>query len=166
MENTFKRLFSLAMAFVMVFCFTISAFAADVDDTPANLHAVSTDVDEIPTETHDFTTAAATTRASLGDQIAFASGTIYNGFGSVVLHLYSGNFWTDLQAQLAHITVDSLVSVTCTTPDGDLISLGSISGNGTRTDAYELFYAPAGDYTFTFISSSTKEFTVAVYAYD
>ncbi len=152
MDKLKKRFIAILMAMAMTLCFTISAFAAEPVDVISPASTISTE--------------EASTRASVGKQIAFGATTINNGSGSLTVHLSSGNFFADIVAQIAFTPVNSVVTVTCTTPDNDVIYLGNMVGTGARSNSYELLYAPKGDYTFFFSSAITEPYEVAVYFYD
>ena len=151
MSNIKKRLFALLMTVVMALSLSATAFAAEPVDI-----------------TQDPTTAAseeATTR-SAGKQLASNATTIYNGSGVLYVYLPSGNFWADLVAQIGYSSQTGIVNVTVTTPDGDVIDLGNISGSGSSTFPYQIFYAPAGTYAFYFSSPNTAPMDVVAFIYD
>ena len=146
-----KRLVALLMTLVMALGLSVSAFAAEpVDVTQEPTVVASEEV---------------TTRAT-GAVIAGGSTTIYGGSGKLSVYLSSGNFWADLVGQIDSISEDCIVSVSVMTPDGDYIPLGNISGNGSRTSSYEIFYAPSGTYTFSFFSVCSTPYDVAAFIYD
>lgn len=156
-----KKFLALFMTFIMVFCFSVSAVAAEPEKVNDELSLVSEE-----TVVSETVSEQAEPRASLGDVIAGGSTTIYNGSGSLNVYLSSGNFFADIVAQINNISDNRIVSISVITPDNDVISLGNISGNGSRTSSYELLYAPAGTYTFSFYSSVSAPFTVAAFIYD
>ena len=83
------------------------------------------------------------------------------------VYLTSGNFWADLVAGIGYTSEsNSPVIVTVTTPDGDVVDLGAITGSGSTTNSYELFYAPAGTYVFYFTSAISTPYEVVGYIYD
>lgn len=147
-----KRLFALLMTMVMALSLSVSAFAAE----PVN-------ITQEPTAT---ASEEASTRASLGDVIAFGATTITGGSGALEVYLPSGNFWADIVAGIGYTSEDSAVKITVTTPDGDVINMGSIYGSGSSTYSYELFYAPAGTYIFYFSSANSSPMEVVAYIYD
>lgn len=152
MYNVKKRLVALIMTLVMAVGFSASAFAAEPTTvTPVEPASVSNEV---------------STRASLGDVIAAGSATINGGSGTMSVYLSSGNFWADIVAQVDYCSVSSGVNVTVRTPDGDVLDLGTIVGSGSRTYSYELFYAPAGTYTFYFSSAIPSSYGVSGFIYD
>lgn len=151
MSNIKKRLLALLMTVVMALSLSVSAFAAEPVDI-----------------TQEPTTAAseeATTR-STGDIIAFGATTIYGGSGALYVTLGSGNFWADFVAQIGYASETGLVNVTVTTPDGDVYVLGTLSGSGSTTVPYEVFYATPGTYAFYFSSANSSPMEVAGYIYD
>lgn len=151
MYNVKKRLVALIMTLVMAVGFSASAFAAEPTTvTPVEPASVSNEVSTM----------------ALGDQLAFGATTITGGSGVLYVNLPSGNFWADLVAGIGYSSQNSPVAVTVTTPDGNIIDLGTISGSGSSTYSYELFYAPAGTYAFYFTSAITSSFEVVAYIYD
>ena len=151
MHNVKKRLVALIMTLVMAVGFSASAFAAE----PATVTPVA------PTSVSDEVSTM-----SEGDVLASGSGSISGGSGSLSINLSSGNFWADLVAQIDYSDVYSNVTVTCRTPDGDILPLGTIAGSNSRTNSYELFYASSGTYTFYFTSAIPTTFYVSAYIYD
>lgn len=147
-----KRLFALLMTMVMALSLSVSAFAAEPVDVTQEPTTVASE--------------EASTRQSLGPVIAMSATTITGGYGSMDVYLSGGNFWADLVAQIDIIDGDYLVSVSVVTPDGDYIDLGNIWGRGSRTNPYELTYAKAGKYTFTFYSACPTPYDVAAFIYD
>lgn len=147
-----KRLFALLMTMVMALSLSVSAFAAE-----------PVDITQEPTAT---ASEEPSTRASLGDVIAFGTATTYNGSGVMYVTLPSGNFWADIVAGIGYTPQTGIVTVTVTTPDGNVLELGHLSGSGSRTTAYEMFYAPAGTYAFYFSSSNSSPMEVVGYIYD
>lgn len=156
-----KRFLALLMTLALAIGFTTSAFAAEPAKSKAvTSTSVSEEVDAVSVS------EGASTRASLGDVIAAGSGAISGGSGSLSIYLSSGNFWADIVAQIDSVDVYSNVSVTCSTPNGDIIPLGTIAGSNSRTISYEVFYASAGTYTFYFTSAIPTTFYVSAYIYD
>ena len=147
-----KRLFALLMTVVMALSLSVSAFAAE-----------PIDVTQEPTAT---AAEEVSTRSSLGNVIAGNATTISNSVGSLDVYLSSGNFWADLVAQIDIMDGNYMVSVYVETPSGDTISLGNISGSGSKTFPYELAYAKAGTYRFTFYSACPTPYHVAAFIYD
>ena len=143
---------AILMTLVMALSLSVSAFAAEpVDVTQEPIATASEEV---------------STRASVGNLIAGNAATIYNGMGSVDVYLSNGNFWADLVGQIDTMEGNYIVSVSVVTPNGDYISLGNISGSGSRTYPTELAYAKAGTYTFTFFSACPTPYHVAAFIYD
>lgn len=154
-----KRLIALLMTLVMALGLSVSAFAAE----PVDVTAEPVDVTAEPTAA---ASEEASTRESLGDIIAAGATTIYGGSGTLAVTLPSGNFWADIVAQIGYADRVSNVTVTVLTPDGDVLSLGTIAGNGSCTTPYEVFYASAGTYYFYFASAIGTPYEVAAYIYD
>ena len=155
-----KRFVALLMTLALAIGFTTSAFAAEpAKSETINLTSVSEEVDSVSASED------VSTRASLGDVIAAGSTTIYGGSGSLTVTLSNGNFWADIVAQVDYVSPNCLVTISVRTPEGDVINLGSISGNGSRTHSYELIYASAGTYTFYFTSTSSS-LEVSAFIYD
>lgn len=151
MYNVKKRLVALIMTLVMAVGFSASAFAAEPTTvTPVEPASVSNEVSTM----------------ALGDQLAFGATTITGGSGVLYVTLSSGNFWADLVASIGYTSSNDMVICSVITPDGDEISLGAISGSGSSTSSYELFYAPAGRYAFHFYTTNTSPIEVAGYIYD
>lgn len=147
-----KRLFALLMTMVMALSLSVSAFAAEPVDITQEPTAVASE--------------EVSTRDSLGKQLAFSATTITNGSGILEVYLPSGNFWADLVAGIGYTSQSGPVVVTVTTPDGDVIDLGTITGSGSYTHSYELFYAPAGTYKFYFLTTISTPIEVVAYIYD
>lgn len=146
-----KRLVALLMTLVMALSLSVSAFAAEpIDVTQEPTAAASEEVSTL----------------SLGKQLAFGATTITGGSGVLYVDLPSGNFWADLVAGIGYTSQTGIVNITCTTPDGSLINMGSISGTGSSTYSYELFYAPAGTYAFYFSTAISSPIEVVAYIYD
>lgn len=156
-----KRFVALLMTLVLAIGFTTSAFAAEpAKSETINLTSVSEEVDSVSASED------VSTRASLGDVIAAGSTTIYGGSGTLTVTLPSGNFWADIVAQIDYSSVTSNVSITVRTPDNDVLPLGTIAGSGSRTNSYELLYAPAGTYTFYFSSAISSPYEVSSFIFD
>lgn len=150
-----KRFISIIMACIMFCCFaSVSAFAQEVEPSQAPSQEVT---EQVSTD--------ASIR-SLGKVLATNGGTIYNGSGTIAVTLPSGNFSADFMAQIGYTTQNSVVTCTVRTPSGDSLYLGSMSGTGSSTDTYNVFFAEAGTYYFYFMSANTNAFDVACYIYD
>lgn len=147
-----KRLFALLMTMVMALSLSVSAFAAEPVDVTQEPTAVASE--------------EVSTLSSLGDIIAGNTTTINGGSGSLAVTLPSGNFWTDFVAQIGYADRVTNVTVTVRTPSGEVLSLGTIAGSGSRTTPYEMFYAPAGTYYFYFVSALDTPYEVAGFIYD
>ncbi len=156
-----KKFLALFMTFIMVFCFSVSAVAAEPEKVNDELSLVSEE-----TVVSESVSEQAEPRASVGDVIAGGSTTIYNGNGILRITLPSGNFWADIVAQIDYTSQNGIVSCSVLTPDGTTISLGNIVGSGSRTNAYEVFYASAGTYSFYFSSTITSPYDVSAFIYD
>ena len=155
-----RRFWALLLTLAMAIGFTTSAFA----DEPAKPVAISsTSVSEEVSEV--YASEEVSPRAA-GKQLASNATTIYGGSGSLSVYLPSGNFWADLQAGIGYTSQNGIVNVSVTTPNGDLLILGNISGSGSYTSTYQLFYAPAGTYTFYFSSGNSSPMEVVAYIFD
>ena len=147
-----KRFISIIMACIMFCCFaSVSAFAQEVEPSQApsqESEIISTDVSPM----------------SLGKLLATAGGTIY-GSGSVRVTLPSGNFGAKFVARIGYTSESGLITCSVIDPDGDVYSLGSMSGSGSSSGSYEVFYAKAGTYTFYF-SSTNSQYEVLCNIYD
>ena len=151
MHSMKKRFIALLMTLAMALSFTATAFAAEPTKAKtAELTSVSEE---------------ASTR-SAGDVIASNATTIYNGSGVLYVTLPTWNMWADLQAGIGYTSQSGVVNVTVTTPSGEVINLGSISGSGSRTNYHELTYAPAGTYAFYFSSAISSPMEVIAYIFD
>lgn len=156
-----NRFLALLLTLVMAIGFTTSAYA----DEPAKSVAVSsTSVSEEVSEVS--ASEEVSPRASLGDVIASNATTIYGGSGVLYVTLPSWNLWADLEASIGYTSQTGLVNVTVTTPTGEVINLGSISGSGSKTRSYELAYAPSGTYAFYFSSANSAPMEVVGRIYD
>lgn len=153
MHSFKKRLVAILLTLAMAISFSATAFAAE----PTKVDTF----DPAPISSEEVST-----RASLGDVIAAGATTIYGGSGSLSVYLSSGNFWADIVAQIGYTDQGGIVTCGVRTPDGDVLDLGNISGTGSKTNSYELFYAPAGTYTFYFSSAITTPYEVAAFIYD
>ncbi len=159
MHGMKKRFLAILMTLAMAIGFTTSVFAAE----PADV--LSTEPTAVATEAA-VASEEASTRASLGDVIAAGSTTIYGGSGVLPVVLPGGNLWADLVAQVTRTDSSGGIIVSVTTPSGDVISLGTLSGSGSKTPSYELTYAPAGTYYFQFYSAISTPYDVAAFIYD
>ena len=156
-----KRFVALLMTLALAIGFTTSAFAAEpAKSETINLTSVSEEVDSVSASED------VSTRASLGDVIAAGTTTITGGSGTLTVNLSSGNFWADLVARIDYASQSGVVSCTVLTPDNDVIHLGNISGTGSSTSPYELFYAPAGTYRVSFTTPVTSSIKVSFVIYD
>lgn len=155
-----KKFLALFMTFIMVFCFSVSAVAAEPEKVNGELSLVSEE-----TVVSESVSEQAEPRASLGDVIAGGATTINGGSGTLSVYLSSGNFWADIVAQVDYCNESSGVRVYVTTPNGDNLDLGIIYGKGS-TYSYELTYAPAGTYTFHFMSALPSAYGVSAFIYD
>lgn len=153
MHNIKKRLVALLMTLVMALSLSATAFAAE----PTNI---------ITEDSAASVSEEASTRASLGDVIAFGATTIYGGSGVLYVTLPSGNFWADIVAGIGYTSESGAIAVSVTTPDGDVIDLSTLSGSGSYTRPYELIYAPSGTYAFYFLSTISSPIEVVAYIYD
>ena len=158
MHGMKKRFLAILMTLAMAIGFTTSVFAAE----PADV--LSTEPTAVATEAAVVSEEAST--RSLGNVIAAGSTTIYGGSGTLSVYLSSGNFWADIVAEVAYSSIYGNVTCTVQTPEGDVISLGTIAGSGSMTNPYEVFYASAGTYTFHFLSAIETPFEVAAFIYD
>lgn len=159
-----KRFISVLLALACVMCtlFSTSVFAAEEPQI-----VPTKEVTEI-TESNDEVTEvnAGENERALGTLLATNGGTIYNGMGSIQVTLHNGNFGADFMAVLGYCDVNTLVTCTVRDPDGNVFSLGSMTGNGSSTTTHTLLYAPAGTYTFTFVTGTSHPVDVACYIYD
>ena len=153
MHSFKKRLVAILLTLTMAISFSATAFAAE----PTKVDTF----DPAPISSEEVST-----RASLGDVITAGATTIYGGSGSLAITLPSGNFWSDFVARVSYTSSDSPITVTVTMPNGNIISLGSISGSGSQTRSYEVTYAPAGTYYFYFTSAISTPYDVAGFIYD
>ncbi len=157
-KSLMKRFSTIFLALAMAIGCSVSAFAAEPTDV------LSAEPAAIASEA-DVASGEASTR-SVGKQLAFAATTIYGGSGVLYVDLPSGNFWADLVAGIGYTSQTGIVKVTVTTPDGDVLELGSLSGSGSSTAAYQVFYAPAGRYAYYFSSPNNSPMEVVGYIYD
>ena len=152
MKSIIKRFASICMVLVIVCSFSMSAFAADSAVVPSRDSAVSQEEGVEP--------------LGLGNIIATNAGTIYGGSGMISVYLPSSNFFADFCAGIGYADRDSIVTCYVTDPNGEVHSLGSIVGSGSFTSPLTLTYAPAGTYTFTFVSAIPTAYEVVAYIYD
>lgn len=153
MHSFKKRLVAILLTLAMAISFSATAFAAE----PTKVDTF----DPAPISSEEVST-----RASLGDVIATNATTIYGGSGVLYVTLSNWNLWADLQAGIGYTSQSGVVNVTVTTPSGEVINLGSISGSGSRTNSHELTYAPSGTYAFYFSSAISSPIEVVAYIYD
>ena len=158
MHGMKKRFLAILMTLAMAIGFTTSVFAAE----PADV--LSTEPTAVATEAAVVSEEAST--RSLGKQLASNATTIYGGSGSLPVYLPSGNFWADLVVQIGYTDTNSLITCSVLTPNGNDISLGSIAGTGSSTSPYEIGYAPAGTYIFSFSSAIQTPYEVAAFIFD
>lgn len=150
-----KRFISIIMACIMCCCFaSVSAFAQEVEPSQAPSQEVT---EQVSTD--------ASIR-SLGKVLATNGGTIYNGSGTIAVTLPSGNFSAKFIAQIGYADRSGIVTCTVQAPDGYYYNLGTMSGSGSSTDSYTVFYAQAGTYYFHFTSAISTPIEVACYIYD
>lgn len=151
-----KRFISVLLACAMCALFSTSVFAAE-EPSQAPSQEVAEEVTTNDTEASE---------RALGNLLATNGGTIYNGLGSIRVTLPSGNFSTDFVAVLGYCEVDTIVTCTVNAPDGSVYNLGTMSGNGDSSEARTVFYAPAGTYTFNFVTGTSHPVEVACFIYD
>lgn len=153
MHSFKKRLVAILLTLAMAISFSATAFAAE----PTKVDTF----DPAPISSEEVST-----RASIGDVIATNTTTIYGGSGSLSVYLSSGNFWADVAAQIGYTPQNGVVHCSVTTPSGQYIDLGSISGTGATTRSEEISYAQSGTYIFYFTSAITEPFDVIGYIFD
>lgn len=151
-----KRFISVLLACAMCALFSTSVFAAE-EPSQAPSQEVAEEVTTNDTEASE---------RALGNLLATNGDTIYNGLGSISVTLPSGNFGADFVAVLGYCDVNTLVTCTVRDPNGNIYDLGSMSGNGNSTRAYNVLYAPSGTYTFTFITGTSHPVDIACFIYD
>ena len=115
-----KKFLALFMTFIMVFCFSVSAVAAEPEKVNGELSLVSEE-----TVVSESVSEQAEPRASVGDPIAFGATTITGGSGTLSVYLSSGNFWSDIVAGIGYASQNGSVTCSVVTPDGTSISLGT-----------------------------------------
>lgn len=103
---------------------------------------------------------------ALGNVIATGTTTIYGGSGVLTVTLPSGNWFADLRAGIAYAEERGIVTCSVLAPDGSTYSIGNMSGGGSSTGAYQITYAPAGEYKFYFQSGLTGTYKVVAYIHD
>ena len=151
-----KRFISVLLACAMCALFSTSVFAAE-EPSQAPSQEVAEEVTTNDTEASE---------RALGTLLATNGGTIRNGYGTIEVTLHNGNFGADIVAVLGYCEVNTMVTCTVRDPNGNVFSLGSMSGNGSSTTAYHMLYAPAGTYTFSFVSGAPQPVDIACYIYD
>ena len=139
-----------------LFCLPLSVYAKE--ETPEELP--SQEVAEMQAVDDGIAPQA------VGKVLATGTTTIYNGSGTLTITLPSGNWGADVAAGIAYVERSGLITCSVTTPDGDVVSLGSISGSGSNTGTRQLLYAPAGQYHFYFSSAISTPYKVIAYIYD
>lgn len=149
-----KRFLSTLIALSMVLAPAANVCAAEADE-PINASNVETITDVNDAE------------RGAGKILATGTTTIHGGSGSLTIHLPSGNWWADLCAGIGYTSEnDKLVSCYVKTPDGKSLSLGTISGTGSKTTAQQVAHAPEGYYTFYFTSNISNDYEVIAFIYD
>lgn len=103
---------------------------------------------------------------SLGKALASGVKTITGGSGTLSITLPTGNWWADFVVCIGQTNRNDVVTCSVKAPNGNTYNLGSMSGTGSSTDPYQIAYAPAGTYTFYFLTSNTDSVTVMAYIYD
>ena len=151
----FKRFIGIMLSALMAFSASTSAFAAESADVSND-----TNIQEVDTVSTD-----ASDRA-LGKLLATNATTIYGGSGTLTVTLPAAHSTADYIALIGYAEQNGLVVCSVRDPEGYTFNLGTISGTGSRTYAYNVSYAPAGTYTFTFISAMSEPFQVVAYIYD
>ena len=151
-----KRFISVLLACAMCALFSTSVFAAE-EPSQAPSQEVAEEVTTNDTEASE---------RALGNLLATNGGTIRNGLGSIQVYLPSGNFNADFVAVLGYCEVNTVLSCSVRDPNGNIYDLGSIAGNGSSTNAYPVFYAPGGTYTFIFDAGTNSPIEVACFIYD
>lgn len=157
MQKIVKRFLGIMMSALMACAVSTSAFAAESVDSSDSKNTMVQEVNEASADASD---------RALGKILATNATTINGGFGTLDVYLPSGNFGADYVAVLGYAPTSGAVSCTVTDPDGNVCRLGTISGSGSQTPSYGVFYAPAGTYRFTFTSAFTEPYQVAAYIYD
>ena len=147
-----KRFIAALMALSMVMVPAANVCAAEADET-LNVSTAETIVDD--------------EERGSGKILATGTSTIHGGSGTLTVHLPSGNWWADLCAGIAYTSEnDKLVTCYVKTPDGKTLSLGTISGTGSKTTAQQVTHAPEGYYTFFFTSNISNDYDVMAFIYD
>lgn len=153
-----KKLVSMLLT-VSVLCLPISVCAKE--STASELPS-----QEVVTVMEQTDADAGIEPRAVGKVLATGTTTINGGCGTLTITLPSGNWWADVSAGIGYTDQQSVVTCTVTTPDGDVISLGSMVGTGSNTGTQQLTYAPAGQYHFYFTSAITTPYKVIAYIYD
>ena len=152
-----KRVISIFMSvIIMVVTSAFGVSAVNVDRSiaiPSQEAVVETTTEDAGIETQ-----------GLGTLLTSNIGTIYTQ-GSVQVTLPQGNFSADFVARIGYSDVNTLVTCTVRTPDGNYFDLGSMVGNGSSC-SYTMFYAQAGTYTFSFTTGTTSPVQVVCSIYD
>lgn len=151
-----KKFISFLMSVILVVASAFGVSAVDVDRStaiPSQEAVVVTTPEDTGIETQ-----------SLGTLLASNIGTIYTQ-GTIQVTLPQGNFSADFVAQIGYSPVSTVVTCWVTTPDGNYLDLGSMSGNGS-TRSYTLFYAQSGTYTFHFNTGTSQGVQLRCSIYD
>lgn len=157
MQKIVKRFLGIMMSALMACAVSTSAFAAESVDSSDSKNTMVQEVNEASADASD---------RALGKLLATNATTINGGFGTVDVYLPSGNFGANFVAVLGYAPTSGAVSCSVTTPDGDVCYLGTISGSGSQTPSYGIFYASPGTYRFSFSSAFTEPYQVAGFIYD
>ena len=147
LNKLFKRFLAVIMTIAIAASFSTTAFAEESSNV-------------VPTDQN--TASEEVSTQSLGNVIAAATGTITGGSGIIYVDLPAGNWWADLQAQIGYSSQRGVVSCTVRTPNGESISLGSMSGTGSYSNSVEVLYAPAGTYQFYFYTALDEVDVIAM----
>lgn len=147
LNKLFKRFLAVIMTIAIAASFSTTAFAEESSNV-------------VPTDQN--TASEEVSTQSLGDVIAAGTGTITGGSGIIYVDLPAGNWWADLQAQIGYSSQRGVVSCTVRTPNGESISLGSMSGTGSYSNSVEVLYAPAGTYQFYFYTALDEVDVIAM----
>lgn len=140
-----RKFASLLLACVLLVTCSIPALAADT----------TTPVTPIDTE-----------NISVGSLIASGVGECDNGSGSFEVYLDSGDFWTDVMMGTASTGVNGAVTCYVQLPNGSTQALGTINASGDSTPTTEIFYCPAGTYTFFYSATTSAHIELYARMYD
>lgn len=149
-----KKFFALLLVVTTLIC-PMNAFAKDgeVAGTGQIDRQVTTAIAENVASTY-----------ALGKVLASGAGTIH-GTGTITVYLPSGNWWADFVAHVTYTSESGMVSCSVRTPEGKTFELGDIYNAGGQTTAHQETYAPAGNYTFYFLST-ISEYNVTAFIHD